>query len=171
MEQAVVAGDPSFRNFGALSREAFQEYWKTDNPMDRHHLLLNGGTCEIRHRELITLAHGDRYDVVEVRERGEFRGRMHVQHDYVRDVSTLTELWVPPGHRRRGFGTVLLRAGESYAREAGSTRVWLPLHDADAGEVGRPRAEAFAQSGGYKWRWRQRKRPNYEALGTRDLAR
>jgi GNAT superfamily N-acetyltransferase len=171
MEQAVVAGAPSFRNFGALSREAFQEYWKTGNRKDRYHVLVNRETCEIRHRELITLARGDRYDVVEIRERGEFRGRMHVQHDDVRDISTLTELWVPPGHRRRGFGTVLLRAGERYARKAGSTRVWLPLHDADAGEVGHPRAEVFAQSVGYKWRLRQRKRPNYEALGTRDLAR
>ncbi|MER8116463.1 GNAT family N-acetyltransferase [Streptomyces sp. NPDC094031] len=169
MEKVVSENSAAFRTFGHLEREACVEGWRTPNSKKRRQAQVREATYQFTHRELITLARGERYDIVEVRERGDFRGRMHIQHDDGQRISTFTELWVPREYRRRGIGTALLQAGEIYARAAGSDRVRLPLHEADASDIGRPRAEGFALTNGYAWKRKVSRRPNYDGLGVKSF--
>jgi GNAT superfamily N-acetyltransferase len=170
-EGALNEVDDPLDAFGNLRGEAMVQAWRTGNPRQRSRITVDGARCVMGRHSLLTLAAGARYDVIELREGGDFRGRIHVEHHEERRGSVVTELWVSPPYRRRGFASVLLEVGEGLARKAGSIRVRLPLHEADATVVGRERAEAFATARGYTWTARATRRPNYEALGVKSLSR
>ncbi|WP_405993073.1 hypothetical protein [Streptomyces sp. NBC_00986] len=143
--------------------------WMTPNPIKAKIVQLLGRQHDVRRRMLYTVWDAMPFDIVEIREGAEFRGRLHIVHDRRQAVSTFTEFWVPPGCRRQGYGRYLLRIGEDLASDAGTTQVRLPLREADASAVGRSRAEAFATACNYMWAWGSSRRPNIVGIGAKHL--
>jgi len=138
---------------GQIDQDIYAEAWHTPNRIKAKTVMLNDGQHDIRRRMLYTFAKGLPFDIVEIREGEDLRGRLHLVHDLQSRLSTATELWVPPSSRRGGYGTYLLSLAEELASGVSSQRLRFLLHEADAGELGRGRATAFAESAGLQWTW------------------
>lgn len=114
-------------------------------------------------RRLISVASGDRLDILELRSlEGQFIGRAHVLHDDGAMAKIILELWIDPNWRRQGFGTALEQeAGAMVAGGSPLRRLIMPLHEADASPLGADRARQFARARGYSWLGIEQRLPPY----------
>jgi GNAT superfamily N-acetyltransferase len=118
---------------------------------------------------LYTFANHFPFDVVELRHDDDLCGRMHVVHDRLNTESIISEIWVPPSIRRLGYGRYLESVGCNMATDVGTSRIRLLLNEADASEIGQPRAVSFAEKAGYQWRSVDTRRPNIVGVAAKGI--
>jgi GNAT superfamily N-acetyltransferase len=92
-----------------------------------------------------------RLEIVDIRHAQRILGRAHVIHHRDTGTSAIEELFVRPGARREGRGSMLEAITRELAERKGKTRLELWLHEADAGTTHRHAAKAFGTSLGYEW--------------------
>jgi GNAT superfamily N-acetyltransferase len=117
-----------------------------------------------------SLEHQAWSDVIQLRDPFGFRlGWAMVTHP-AQAPSLITEIFVWPPFRRRGYGRLLETQAADAARRRGADRVDLYLHVADAlvGPV-RDAAHRFGLALGYSWNWTAGKLPNLAAIGRKSL--
>jgi GNAT superfamily N-acetyltransferase len=148
---------------------AYFEAWFTPNPIRHEQVTINGDAHNLRRRMLYTFANHLPFDVVELRRGEDFCGRMHVIHDRLNAESMVPEIWLPPSIRRLGYGRYLESVACTLATDVGTSRIRLLLNEADAGEIGQPRAVSFAQEAGYEWTSVEMRRPNIVGTAAKDL--
>jgi GNAT superfamily N-acetyltransferase len=127
------------------------EAWKRSaNRIKAKTISLHGRRHEVRRRVLYNCS-GLPYDVAEIREGQELKGRLHLVHDRSNGVSTAWEFWVPKELRRRGYGTALFEVAQELAGYTRTNVLRVPLHEADGSAVGIARAQSFAARLGCRW--------------------
>ncbi len=144
--------------------------WPTPNPRRVWKLDVRGKTFDCWYRTVFSLK--DNYPAVHVFElvdQNDLVGRSHVIHHPGSDLAVLEEIWVPPDRRRKGFGTAVAAEAERLARSRRSTRLEVPLFEADAKGDRRDGAAAFALSLGFTWTWKDSRRPNAVGVAGKDL--
>jgi GNAT superfamily N-acetyltransferase len=85
-----------------------------------------------RHTSL--LGAGESAGIFAVESGGDFVGMLAVvltQQDGAPGV-VISDVWIAPGHRRRGYGTAALRRAEQWAAEHRARSVWILTDPADA---------------------------------------
>ncbi len=132
---------------GAYDARLWRRCWMAGNRPQAKVVLVGGRPHKVVRRMLSTFA-GLPFDVVELREGDRLKGRLHLVHDRAQGVSTAWEFWVPKEVRRLGYGTALLTVARELAGFVRTNRIAIVLHEADATDLGRTRAKAFAASVG-----------------------
>lgn len=126
--------------------------------VDRSFTMLNWHVYSLASKVLV--------EVIEMRDENEVVGRAHLYHD---EGPTLRELFVRPGRRREGIGSLLEGTAAEWARSYGNDemQIWLREADARARIIGPP--IEFAASLGYTWKDVDMRRPNVAKIARRTL--
>jgi GNAT superfamily N-acetyltransferase len=107
--------------------------------------------------------------VIELRTGEDFRiGWAMLFHERDR-TSVLKELFVWPGFRRLGLGTLIEQEAVDIARVWESTKMQIYLHSVDAIFRNRVAGSFFARRSGYQWVWHRKTLPNLEAIGEKTI--
>ncbi|CAO5172143.1 putative GNAT family N-acetyltransferase [Frankia sp. AiPs1] len=149
--------------------EMLAQAWLTPNPIKILRGHLGESDVEIRRRMLYSFSTEFPLDIVEARIRGRFIGRFHLEHDRRAKVGVVDELWVPPKERRRGVGSLLDSLACRLAKDTGCRMIHIRLHEADAADIFRGRAEAFGRSLGYRWERIENRRPNFVGIAMKEI--
>lgn len=148
---------------------AYFQAWLTPNAIRQEQVNINGEVHSLRRRTLYTFANHLPFDVAELRRGEDLCGRVHVIHDRLNAESMIPEIWVPRSIRRLGYGRYLESVACRLAIDVGTSRTRLLLNEADASEIGQPRAVSFAQGVGYQWTSVGMRRPNVVGTAAKDL--
>lgn len=154
-----MAGRP-----GSVFMEDISAAWYTPNRPRGKSVTLHNQPHDLARRTLFTFD-GEPFEITELRLNDSMVGRMHVMHSSRESV--VTELWVPPGARRQGYGTLLLEVAEDLARAKGSERMLLLGYEADESHV--DAACSFAKNYDYTTTSSSLKRPNLVAVARKTL--
>lgn len=147
--------------------EQYLHCWPTPNDYWREVVHLNGIRHELLNWNVMSAETGRLVDVLELRSPGRIVARCHLNFGVNKGV--VTELFVPPGLRRRGYGSILEEIAVDRCRSYGLRRIELWLSEADARARLRPTAEAFATQRGYVWTDEVRRRPNVRAEASKEI--
>ncbi|MCX4436573.1 hypothetical protein [Streptomyces mirabilis] len=147
---AMAAAEKRLGN--AASMSDYVKCWLTGN---KHHRLPEEYACGHTHsvyRVMETFDNRKPLIIAEIRGKDkEFYGRVHVSCDGRTRNCTVLELWVPPNHRRQGYGKSLESFARAVAADAKAETIAIPLHEADGSPESLSRAQDFASSLGYSW--------------------
>ncbi|MER7839184.1 GNAT family N-acetyltransferase [Streptomyces sp. NPDC096040] len=140
------------RQSPSASMSDYVKCWLTGN---KHHRLpeeYSGGHTHSAYRVIETFDNRQPLIIAEIRDKDkEFHGRVHVSYDRRDHLCSILELWVPPRHRRQGYGQRLEAFARAIAADAGAEAIAIPVHEADGGQESLSRAQAFTSSLGYSW--------------------
>lgn len=153
------------------SLEDVAAHWTTGNrPFAREVHLPDGRPARIAGRRLHSLRGSIApAAVLQVELDGEILGRAHVEHDRASGLSSVTELYVSPSSRGLGVGRLLVAHLEELGSHAGTPRMEIAMHDADATPGGIADAQSFGAALGYSWEAQPQRRPNLLAVMRRNI--
>jgi GNAT superfamily N-acetyltransferase len=158
-------------NPGSIDPTVFARAWGAPNRIKRKTVQLHSRPHNMSRRMNYSFWRGFPLDIVELREGEVLRGRFHLLHNRDINESTLTEIWVPPSCRRRGYGTFLLSVADELAAMVDAATLRLVLNEADASPRARERALSFTSSAGYAWDHANLRRPNILGIAKRETGR
>jgi GNAT superfamily N-acetyltransferase len=164
-ERALTQGDPGLPTLADVVAT-----WMTPNPRFRTTQDVAGREIIVRTRRVLA-SHADSapLNLVDIADETGLLGRAHALLPRDTDEVVVEELFVSPVARERGLGSSLLRIVEERASAEGKTSMTVLLHEADASEVGLPRALAFGRARGFDWEFSASSRPCVVALARKEL--
>lgn len=144
-----------------------QVCWRAPNVCAMSDVELRGRAHSIVHWQTVSVERSLPVDAFELRNGVRIIGRLHVEHGG--DVSVITEMFVLPSFRRKGYGWFLERLAADTARDHGASRLQAWLRRGDDREPALAGASALAEAIGYEWTQTRRGRPTLTATATREL--
>ncbi len=154
---------------GRPAASDFPRGWRVENRIKAKVIQLDRNGYDLLMRELLDLENYKPLRLIELRDGYELAARAHLA-EVGNKGGLLTEFWVPPGVRRRGFGRYLYDEIALLSGAIGYTELTLALNEADASERGIARAQGFADALGLELTPVTRKRPCVTAQATLSLA-
>ena len=141
--------------------------WRAPNKCQISEVELHRRAHTVMHWQVVTLEDTSVVDAYELRNGARIIGRLHVRHTGV--TAVITEIFVVPRFRGRGYGSYLESLAAGAARDHGATELqaWLRRGDDRVPVVAGSRALARAR--GYSWTETRDKRPTLVATATRSL--
>ncbi len=154
---------------GEAGRSTFARFlhsWTTNNVLRAKSVSVDGRCLDVLMRELLDLSLCNAFRALELRDGDELIARAHLQ-EASDGTGRVTEFWVPPVARRRGYGRYLEGEIVALCRAVGYPSLSLVLNEADASEVGIARARGFASALDYEIEFVGGRRPNTVATATK----
>lgn len=155
---------------------AFRSAHLLENPRWRFPVQYAGQRYMLVNYETLSTGHGSPADIIELRNRNGVRVAwavlLHLRASSAEAATTLlTDFYVWPPFRRRGYGTILDAAAVIRAAAWGSAVLKVPLYEPDSRPATRGPGRRFALARGYAWTWRRELRPSTAGYATKAVAR
>ncbi len=155
---------------------AFRRAHLLENPRWRYPVRYAGQRYTLVNYESLSVSQGCPVDIIELRNRNGFRVGWavlsHVAATTSQAPSTLvTDFYVWPPFRRRGYGTILEAAAVTRAAAWGSAELRAPLYEPDSLPTTRGPGRRFALARGYAWTWGNGIRPATTGLASKSVHR
>jgi hypothetical protein len=176
MTEAWISRDARFgpstftwqRLVSAQTQAERRSAWMLENPRWRRRTRFRGYGHQLVLYEVLSVEDERPVEVIEIRDgKGRYCAWAHLFHVRRDDepVSEAKEFFVWPWMRRRGYGQFLFDLVVERSKAWHSTRLLLPLNEADSVPAVRPASREFGKRMGISWRWRSSRRPRYAAIG------